>query len=104
MNKDQVGGKIDSAIGKVKQAAGEAVGSDRLANEGVAQQAKGAVKDTWGNVKDAAQEAGATARAQHASDADNARHSVANTVENAKAAVNEKIDSFKQDQREKRSA
>ena len=104
MNKDQVSGKIDSAIGQGKQAVGEAVGSDKLANEGVAQQAKGAVKETWGNVKDAAHEVGATARAEHAHDADNARHSIAEKLDHAKAAVNEKNDSVKEDQREKRSA
>jgi uncharacterized protein YjbJ (UPF0337 family) len=101
MNTDQVGGKIDSAIGKGKQAVGEAVGSDKLANEGVAQQAKGAVKQTWGNAKDAVHQAGKTVHAEHA---DDARHSVAETVDHAKAAVNQKIDSFKHDQQEKRSA
>lgn len=104
MNKDQVSGKIDTAIGKGKQAVGEAVGSDKLANEGVAQQAKGAVKETWGNVKDAAHEAGKTVQAQHANDADNARHNLAEKVDHAKTAVNEKIDSFQKEQREKRIA
>jgi uncharacterized protein YjbJ (UPF0337 family) len=48
MNKDQVTGKIDQAVGKVKQNVGEAVGNDELANKGVLDQVKGAVKETWG--------------------------------------------------------
>ena len=52
MNKDQVGGKIDQTVGKVKQKVGETVGNQHLANEGVADRAKGAVRETWGNVKD----------------------------------------------------
>jgi hypothetical protein len=35
MNKDQVTGKIDQAVGKVKRNVGEAVGNDELANKGV---------------------------------------------------------------------
>ena len=46
MNKDQVSGKVDQAVGKVKQNVGEAVGNQNLANKGVADQVKGAVKET----------------------------------------------------------
>jgi uncharacterized protein YjbJ (UPF0337 family) len=34
MNKDRVAGKIDQAVGKVKQNLGEAVGNDELASKG----------------------------------------------------------------------
>lgn len=54
MNKDQVEGKAEQAVGSVKQAVGEAVGNENLANHGVLDKAKGAAKETWGNVKDAA--------------------------------------------------
>ena len=54
MNKDQVTGKVEQAAGRVKQGVGEAIGNQKLANQGLADQVKGAAKETWGNVKDAA--------------------------------------------------
>ncbi len=54
MNKDQVTGKVEQAAGRVKQGVGETLGNQKLANQGVADQVKGAAKETWGNVKDAA--------------------------------------------------
>src|SRR3984885_9670155 len=54
MDKDRVSGKFDQGIGKAKEKIGEAVGNQKLANEGVADQVKGAAKETWGNMKDAA--------------------------------------------------
>jgi uncharacterized protein YjbJ (UPF0337 family) len=44
LNKDQVSGKVEQAIGKVKQSVGETVCNEKLANQGVADQAKGATK------------------------------------------------------------
>ena len=38
MNTDKVEGKFDQVAGKIKQSVGEAVGNDRLANSGVADQ------------------------------------------------------------------
>ena len=54
MNKDQVTGKVEQAAGWVKQEVGEVIGNQKLANQGVAEQVKGAAKETWGDVKDAA--------------------------------------------------
>ena len=54
MDKDQVAGKFDQTVGKAKEKLGDAVGNQKLANQGVADQVKGAAKETWGNVKDAA--------------------------------------------------
>ena len=54
MDKDQVAGKFDQTVGKAKEKLGEAVGNQKLANQGVADQVKGAAKETWGNAKDAA--------------------------------------------------
>ena len=45
MNKDQVPGKVEQAIGNVMQSVGE-VWNEKLANQGVADQAKGATKET----------------------------------------------------------
>jgi uncharacterized protein YjbJ (UPF0337 family) len=54
MNKDQVTGKVEQATGRVKQGVGETFGNQKLANQGVADQVKGAARETWGNAKDAA--------------------------------------------------
>jgi uncharacterized protein YjbJ (UPF0337 family) len=54
VNKHQVSGKVEQAVGRVKQTVGEILGSDKLANQGVVDQARGAAKETWGNAKDTA--------------------------------------------------
>ncbi len=51
MNKDQVNGRVETAKGDVKEAAGKVVGNDRLAAEGRAEQAAGKVQSTAGDVK-----------------------------------------------------
>ena len=104
MNADQVKGKTNQAVGKVKQGAGEMTGNDRLANSGVADQVKGAVQETWGNVKDAAQEAGKTREAERQHKNEEMRDNIANHVEDAKERANKKIDEFKDQQRQRRSA
>jgi uncharacterized protein YjbJ (UPF0337 family) len=54
VNKHQVSGKVEQAVGRVKQTVGEILGSDKLANQGIVDQARGAAKETWGNAKDTA--------------------------------------------------
>ena len=51
MNKDQVSGKVEQVVGEVKQSVGEALGNEKLANQGVVDQVKGAAKETWGDAK-----------------------------------------------------
>jgi uncharacterized protein YjbJ (UPF0337 family) len=46
VNKDQVVGKVKQAVGKVKQNVGETLGNEKLANQGVVDQAQGAAKET----------------------------------------------------------
>jgi uncharacterized protein YjbJ (UPF0337 family) len=104
MNSDQVKGKTNQVIGKVKRGAGEMTGNDRLANRGVADQAKGAVQETWGNVKDAAHEAGKTREAERQHKATEMRDNIASKVEDAKNSANDSIDNFKDQQRQRRSA
>ena len=41
MNTDKVEGKFDQVAGKIKQRVGEAVGNQKLANAGAAEQIKG---------------------------------------------------------------
>ncbi|MGN6524806.1 MAG: CsbD family protein [Burkholderiaceae bacterium] len=54
MNKDQVNGRMETVKGNVKEAAGKAVGNDRLAAEGRADQAVGKVQSTAGDLKNKA--------------------------------------------------
>ena len=54
MNKDQVKGGLEKAKGSVKQAAGKAVGNQRLQTEGAADKTSGAVQKKVGDVKEAA--------------------------------------------------
>lgn len=104
MNSDQVKGKTNQVVGKVKQGAGEMTGNDRLANSGVVDQVKGAAQETWGNVKDAAHEAGKTHEKERQHKSNEMRDNVATRVEDAKDSANDKIDNFKDQQRQRRSA
>ncbi len=53
MNKDRVEGAANQAKGKMKEAAGKAVGDGKLQSEGVADQVKGKVQNAVGGLKDA---------------------------------------------------
>jgi uncharacterized protein YjbJ (UPF0337 family) len=99
MNKENLTGKFDQVTGKVKQKVGEAVGDQKLANSGAAQQVKGAAKEAWGNTKDTAADVSDRARAQsHTDSADKAhdvRESITSTAQNAKEKINAKLDDVK---------
>jgi uncharacterized protein YjbJ (UPF0337 family) len=85
----------------VKQKVGETLGNQKLANQGVADQVKGAAKETWGNVKDTA---GVTAdRHQKEAErkADDARAGVRAKVDEVHDSVNERLDAHKASEREK---
>ena len=56
MNKDQVEGRVDQSIGKVKEVAGKLVGNERLQAEGLAEQAKGKVQTVFGDSKEHAKD------------------------------------------------
>jgi uncharacterized protein YjbJ (UPF0337 family) len=53
MNKDRVEGSANQVKGKIKEAAGKAVGDSKLQTEGVADQVKGKVQNAVGGLKDA---------------------------------------------------
>jgi uncharacterized protein YjbJ (UPF0337 family) len=57
MNKEQVEGAAQKAGGAVKQAAGKAVGNEKLQAKGVADKAAGTAKQAAGNVKAAVHKA-----------------------------------------------
>jgi uncharacterized protein YjbJ (UPF0337 family) len=81
----------------VKQATGEAVGNDRLANSGTADQVKGAAKEAWGHTKDAAN-AHSTATANDTrtgTTAHDVREKITSTAQNVKESVKNKADDFK---------
>jgi uncharacterized protein YjbJ (UPF0337 family) len=96
VNKDQVSGRAEQALGKVKQSVGETFGNETLANQGVVDQAQGAVKETWGNAKDAAKEVQQSRKNVATDKAHERRNQISQSVQNAKEKANEKIDKFKE--------
>jgi len=50
---DKIAGSANAAVGNVKQAVGAAVGSEKLQQEGIAQEAKGEAQKAVGAAKDA---------------------------------------------------
>lgn len=109
MNKSHIEGGLDQAVGKVKEAVGNATGNQKLANKGAAQQVKGAAKETWGNVKDSAHEVGETARTQAGKTAVKAdesgrelRDKLTTAAENVKKNIAGKLDEFNKKQENKR--
>lgn len=104
MDKDQVSGKFDQAVGKAKEKVGDAVGNQKLANQGVADQVKGAAKETWGNVKDAAKTTHDRQVAETETAASEDRGRFTDQVAELKKKANDKIDDFKDRERDKRAA
>jgi uncharacterized protein YjbJ (UPF0337 family) len=96
MNKEQVSGKIDQAVGKVKQSVGKAVGDENLANKGLLDQAKGAVKETWGDAKDAAKQVHHSHEKVATERADKSRGKVSQSIDDTKNKVKDKIEGLKE--------
>ncbi|WP_062229443.1 CsbD family protein [Aureimonas frigidaquae] len=53
VDKNEIKGGAKEIGGKIKEAAGKAVGNDRLQAEGLADQAEGKTQKNYGKVKDA---------------------------------------------------
>ena len=70
-----------------------------MANQGVADQVKGAAKETWGNVKDAAHDAADRHRAESEREANVARDNFTERVQNVKDRVNDRINEKKEEER-----
>jgi uncharacterized protein YjbJ (UPF0337 family) len=104
MDKDQVAGKFDQGIGKAKEKLGEAVGNQKLANQGVADQVKGAAKETFGNVKDAARTTHDRRAAETEDTANANRENFTDNVAEMKKKANDKIDDFKDRERAKHAS
>jgi len=106
MNKSTAAGKFDQVKGKVKQSVGEAIGNERMANSGAADQVKGAAKEAWGHTKDAAnavhddvsahsEEHRASAKVRGEEAAHNVRESITNAAQNVKHSVTGHADKVK---------
>jgi uncharacterized protein YjbJ (UPF0337 family) len=106
MNTDKAEGKFDQVAGKIKQRVGEAVGNQKLANAGAAEQIKGSAKETWGHTKDAAnavrddsQQRAQVERESFKTRAEEksheAREKITSTAQHLKEKVNEKLDGLK---------
>jgi uncharacterized protein YjbJ (UPF0337 family) len=57
MNEHQVKGRAEQVKGKVKEAAGRAVGNDRLRAKGEVEQVTGATQKTYGDAKERVKDA-----------------------------------------------
>jgi uncharacterized protein YjbJ (UPF0337 family) len=104
MNPQKVEGKFDQVTGKIKQSVGEAIGSQKLANAGAAEQIKGAAKETWGKAKDAAEMLREQNRSRAGAKGENlkaheVRDKVTATAQNIKNKVSGKLDSMKREHR-----
>jgi uncharacterized protein YjbJ (UPF0337 family) len=107
MNTEKIEGKFDQVAGKIKQGVGEAVGNQKLANAGAAEQIKGAAKETWGHAKDAANTVNDEAHARASVEGESLkvrseekahemRDKITSTAQNIKNKVNEKLDDIKE--------
>ncbi len=91
-------GKFDEIAGKLKQTVGEAVGNDKLANEGAAQQVKGHAQQAWGSVQAAGEEKAAELHAkavelkdQHQAESEIRAHDLREKVTTTAASAKEHI-------------
>jgi uncharacterized protein YjbJ (UPF0337 family) len=101
MNKDTIAGTLKNAAGHVKQATGEAIGDEKLANSGAADRVTGATQEAWGKTKDAAHDLGTTheteAKADAHQTAHNVRESIAGAAERTKDSISHGVDNLKAD-------
>jgi uncharacterized protein YjbJ (UPF0337 family) len=95
MNRNTTEGKFDQLKGKVKQSVGEAIGNDKLANSGTADQVKGAVREAWGNAQDAVGAAAADAHAHAQAHKHDVRAKITSTAQNVKDSVNANAEDIK---------
>lgn len=92
MNKDQVGGKVEQVTGHIKEKIGDAVGNQKMANEGMADQVKGAAKETWGKAKEAAHDIEERHRHELAQKAASTREKVVGSVKDLKDKIKTDLD------------
>jgi uncharacterized protein YjbJ (UPF0337 family) len=93
MNKETVSGKFDQVTGKIKQSVGEAVGNEKLANEGAVEQVKGVAKETWGRIKDTANDVADSKQAE--AKGHDIREKITSTAQQVKENITGKLDEIK---------
>jgi len=52
MNSDQLSGKIKKVKGDIREAAGKALGDNKMKNKGKIQNATGKIQEAYGNIKE----------------------------------------------------
>lgn len=87
-----VKGKFNEAVGKMKQSVGEAVGSEKLANAGAAEQVKGNAQQAWGAVKEGAADARDHHEAEAQAKSHDVREKITSTAQNVKDEIAEGVD------------
>ncbi len=85
-------GKFDEVAGKVKQATGEAINDQSLANKGAAQQVKGHAEQAWGSVKEGAADYKAEKKPEAEANARDVRSSITSTAQNVKEHIKAGVD------------
>ncbi len=85
-------GNYNEAAGNVKQGVGEAVGNEKLANEGAADQVKGKMQEAWGSVKEGVADLKSEHEAKAPTEAHNFREGVTNAAESVRNSVKEGMD------------
>ena len=88
-------GKFDQSAGTVKQAVGETVHNQSLANEGAAQQIKGHAEEVWGSIKEATHDTKERKQPTAEHDAHDIRESITSTAQNVKEHIQAGVDNFK---------
>lgn len=88
-------GKLNEVVGHIKQGIGEAVGNEKLANEGAAERLKGDAQQAWGSVKEGIHDASNERTASAETDAHTARETLADKAHNAKEHISEGIDALR---------
>lgn len=91
-SKSTMKGKFDEMAGKVRQGVGEAVGSERMANDGAAQQVKGHAEQAWGAVKEGAQDMRDRNQSRAGQGAHDIREKVTSAAQNAKEHIQHGVD------------
>lgn len=89
-------GKFNEVVGKMKQGVGEAVGSEKMANEGAAEEVKGHAQQAWGSVKEGAAdmkaERQADAEARGQATTHDVREKITSTAQNVKDHIMAGVD------------
>jgi uncharacterized protein YjbJ (UPF0337 family) len=82
-----VKGKFDEVVGNVKQGFGEAVGSEKIANEGTGQQVKGHAEQAWGAVKEGFTDKAHDEKPVAEAHAHDVREKITSTAQNVKESI-----------------